>query len=83
MKEVTDMIEFTGGPGFAAFIATFSLVLVTLVLMRSLSKQLRKVRTSHHEDAVVVAEPTPGTTNSSIEQRDGDGDEVKSEPRDS
>lgn len=73
------MMEFTGGPGFAAFVATFALVLVTLVLMRSLNKQLRKVRTSHHDDAAVMnREDASGT------QHDNrDGGEVAGEPRDS
>ncbi|WP_084039343.1 hypothetical protein [Demequina sp. NBRC 110053] len=39
------MADFTGGPGFAAFVATFALVAGAILLFRSLSKHLRKVRT--------------------------------------
>lgn len=38
--------DYTGGPGFMAFVFTFLLVAVTVVLMRSLGKRLRKVRTA-------------------------------------
>lgn len=72
-------MEFTGGPGFAAFIATFSVVLVTLVLMRSLNKQLRRVRTSHHDDPAVMTNDDA----SGMEDGDRHGDEVTGEPRDS
>lgn len=73
------MLEFTGGPGFAAFVATFSMVLLTLVLMRSLNKQLRKVRTSPHEDADVMTRADASGT----EKHDRDGGEVAGESRDS
>ena len=72
------MTEFTGGPGFAAFVATFSLVLVTVVLMRSLNKQLRKVRTSPPTDASVMT----SEAGSGIEENNRDGDEVTGESRD-
>ncbi|MDN4480046.1 hypothetical protein [Demequina muriae] len=39
------MADFTGGPGLLAFIATFTMVLAAVLLFRSLSKHLRKVRT--------------------------------------
>jgi hypothetical protein len=42
--------DFLGGPGFLAFVSTFTLVVVTMLLMRSLSKHLRKVRTSEPEE---------------------------------
>lgn len=71
------MTEFTGGPGFAAFIATFALVLVTVVLMRSLNKQLRKVRTSPPQPSVMTRDAA-----SSIEENNRDGDEVTGESRD-
>ena len=72
------MTEFTGGPGFAAFVATFSLVLVTVVLMRSLNKQLRKVRTSPPNDPSVMTRDAA----SGIEENNRDGDEVTGESRD-
>lgn len=80
MKEVATMTEFSGGPGFAAFVATFAMVLLTVVLMRSLNKQLRKVRTSHPDDdaAVMNREEASGT-----QHDDRGGGEVAGEPRDS
>lgn len=38
------MADFSGGPGFLAFIATLVLVVGVVVLLRSLNKHLRKVR---------------------------------------
>ncbi|GIG53633.1 hypothetical protein [Demequina activiva] len=50
------MADFTGGPGFLAFVATFVLVGGVILLSRSLSKHLRKVRTHppEHERAVAT-----------------------------
>ncbi len=45
------MADFTGGPGLLAFIATFALVGAAILLFRSLSKHLRKVRTHPPADA--------------------------------
>jgi hypothetical protein len=78
VKEVTEMIDFSGGPGFAAFVATFSVVLVTLVLMRSFNKQLRKIRTSPPEDGAVLSSEAA----SGIEDDNGGGNEVTGESRD-
>lgn len=39
------MADFTGGPGLAAFLATFAMVGAAILLFRSLGKHLRKVRT--------------------------------------
>lgn len=44
------MADFSGGPGFAAFVATFLMVAAAVVLMLSLSRHLRKVRTRPPED---------------------------------
>lgn len=71
------MTSFTGGPGFAAFVVTFVLVAAAIVLFLSLSKHLRKVRTRPPEDD----EAATGTT-LSVEDDQGDGDEVAEEPRD-
>ncbi len=38
------MADFTGGPGFLAFVFTFSLAVAGVLLFRSLSKHLRKVK---------------------------------------
>ncbi|WP_152649748.1 hypothetical protein [Demequina oxidasica] len=73
------MTEFTGGPGFAAFVATFSLVLVTIVLMRSLNKQLRKVRTARTDGGAVMESSEASGT----EDDNRDGRKVAGESRDS
>jgi len=80
VKEVITVTDFTGGPGLAAFIATFSVVLVTLVLMRSLNKQLRKVRTSPPVDEGVVANAT--ATALGVEDDDSRSGEERGEPGD-
>lgn len=72
------MTEFTGGPGFAAFVATFVMVGLTIVLMRSLNKQLRKVRTSRADEALAMG----SDDSSGIKKNDRDGDEVTGESRD-
>lgn len=61
--------SYLGGPGFAAFVATFLLVGAGLLLFRSLSKHLRKVRTHPPESA-------------GVQEDDGTGDEVAKEPGD-
>ncbi|WP_061961687.1 hypothetical protein [Demequina flava] len=89
------MTSFAGGPGFAAFVATFLLVGAAIVLFLSLSKHLRKVRTHPpHESAAVDAgadgavqamesEGSAGSMlESDVEDHKGDGGEVAQEPRD-
>lgn len=49
------MADFTGGPGFLAFVATFALVGGVILLSRSLSKHLRKVRTHPPEGETPAA----------------------------
>ncbi len=44
------MADFSGGPGFLAFVATFLMVAAAVGLMLSLSRHLRKVRTRPPED---------------------------------
>lgn len=48
------MTSFAGGPGFAAFVATFVLVAAAIVLFLSLSKHLRKVRTHPPRESQAV-----------------------------
>lgn len=65
---------FSGGPGFLAFVVTFALVVAGIVLFRSLSSHLRKVRTHP---------PAPGEALSAgVEDDDGARDEVADEPGD-
>ena len=45
------MADFTGGPGFLAFVATFLMVGGGILLFRSLGKHLRKVRVQAAADA--------------------------------
>lgn len=42
--------DFTGGPGFLAFVATFALVVAGVLLFLSLSRHLRKVRARDARD---------------------------------
>ncbi len=64
--------NFTGGPGFLAFVVTFAIVVAAIVLFRSLSSHLRKVRNSppEHDDA----------QSAGAEDDDGTRDEVADEP---
>lgn len=65
--------QFSGGPGFLAFVVTFGLVVAGVLLFRSLSGHLRKVRTHPPvDDESGVPEDDEGTR-----------DEVADEPRDS
>ena len=63
--------SYLGGPTFGAFVVTAALVIAGILLFRSLSKHLRKVRT-HPPDAEL-----PG-----VEDDDGAGGEVAGEPGD-
>lgn len=66
---------FTGGPGFLAFVVTFGLVVAGILLFRSLSKHLRKVRTQ--------PSPDEGTTSLVAQDDKGARDEVADESSDS
>ena len=70
---------FSGGPGFLAFVVTFALVVALILLVRSLSSHLRKVRT--HPPESEQAE-SPGAPSTGVEQDDGTRDEVADEPGD-
>ncbi len=80
--------NFSGGPGFLAFVATFALVGATILLIRSLSKHLRKVRVqqaqeeaqAHADDA--APESPEGDGSGDGEGGEGRGDEVTGEPGD-
>ncbi len=80
--------NFTGGPGFLAFVATFALVGATILLMRSLSKHLRKMRVQQareeaeaRADDAVAAPPEAGPSGDG-EGSEGSGDEVAGEAGD-
>lgn len=64
---------FSGGPGFLAFVVTFGLVVGAILLFRSLSKHLRKVRTHPPEDQAASLV---------VEDDKGAGDEVADEASD-
>ncbi|WP_062389290.1 hypothetical protein [Demequina iriomotensis] len=85
--------DFTGGPGFLAFVATFAMVAAAILLFRSLGKHLRKVRTQDARDAraaeAAVDDAPDGADASSPEDASGDaeggeggGDEVTGEAGD-
>jgi len=71
------------GPGWAAFVATFALAFAVILLARSLTKHLRKVRleaANRQATAGSVAErPSSGL---SVEDRDRGGDVVAREAGD-
>ncbi|WP_152650351.1 hypothetical protein [Demequina aestuarii] len=67
------MADFTGGPGLLAFIATFTMVLAAVLLFRSLSKHLRKVRTHPPEGGAPTArraDEPPGTDDAGTGESD-------------
>lgn len=77
------MADFSGGPGFLAFVSTFAVVVGAILLFRSLSKHLRKVRTHPPEgekaaDATVEssadATAGSGSADEPVEGDDGDDD---------
>ncbi|WP_062519715.1 hypothetical protein [Demequina silvatica] len=82
--------DFTGGPGFLAFVVTFSLVAAGVLLFRSLSKHLRKVRAQAARDAAArdeatgASSPAEGSSEGSGDGEGGEGrgDEVAGEPGD-
>ncbi|WP_144268123.1 hypothetical protein [Demequina sp. NBRC 110055] len=74
------MANFSGGPGFAAFVATFLMVAAAVVLMLSLSKHLRKVRTRPPEGEAEGAAASADDAASSGEIAASEGDEPD-EPR--
>lgn len=74
------------GPGWPAFVATFALAVAAIVLFRSLTKHLRKVRLEAANAAAPGAgaaktppQATPGAASALgvvVEDGDGGGDEV-------
>lgn len=86
--------DFSGGPGFLAFVVTFSLVIAGVLLFRSLSKHLRKVKAREAaeqraaQEAREAREAAQATDASSPEASDDaeggepGGDQVAEEPGD-
>ncbi len=70
------------GPGWAAFVATFALTVVVIVLFRSLNKHLRKVRLEAAKNAEAAANAARPESGPGIEDRDGGGDVVARESSD-
>ncbi len=55
------MEDFTGGPGFLAFVFTFALAGAGVLLFRSLTKHLRKVKGKGDEpQAPTATDEAPG-----------------------
>jgi|GEM_PF-726747 len=86
--------DFSGGPGFLAFVVTFALVIAGVVLFLSLSRHLRKVRAQAAREAeearraqaaeaveAVEGAPDEGPSDDG-EGGDRGGDEVAGEPGD-
>jgi len=65
------------GPGFWGFLATFVMALGVIVIYRSLTKHLRKIRRDEER-----AREELRMKNSGSEDRDGGGDVVAREPGD-
>lgn len=65
------------GPGFLGFLATFVMALGVIIIYRSLTKHLRKIRRDEER-----AQEELRMKNSGAEDRDGGGDVVTREPRD-
>ena len=62
------MADFSGGPGFLAFVATFAMVGGAILLFRSLSKHLRKVRTHPPEgERAVVTDASAAEADTATE----------------
>ena len=71
------------GPGWAAFVATFLLTVAVIVLFRSLTKHLRKVRLEAASRADAAASGRQRQVlGLSAEDRDGGGDVVARETGD-
>ena len=76
--------DFSGGPGFLAFVVTFGVVIASVVLFLSLSRHLRKVRAREAREAREAAEreAAAGTASGDSEGRERSGDEVTGEAGD-
>lgn len=73
------MTDFTGGPGFDAFVATALLTLAVIGLSWSVTRELRKARVNAPQDdaaadAVDGAAAETGVAESTVEIEDEDGD---------
>ncbi len=74
------MTDFTGGPGFDAFVATALLTLVVIGLSWSVTRELRKARVNAPQDDAAdaadgsAAAPETGVAESTVEIEDEDGD---------
>ena len=87
VREVDMSSDFSGGPGFLAFVATFGLVIAGVILFLSLSRHLRKVRAQEAKEAAAQADVQATPASSPAPSGDGEGgegrgDEVTDEPSD-
>jgi hypothetical protein len=81
VREVEMSTDFSGGPGFLAFVVTFGVVIASIVLFLSLSRHLRKVRAREAREAA-EREAAAGTASGDGEGRERGGDEVAGESGD-
>lgn len=61
------MADFSGGPGFLAFMATLIMVVGVIVLLRSLNNHLRKVRLNPPAEDEASAQHTSASETSNTE----------------
>lgn len=86
-----DTAYYEIGPGFAGFVATFAIAIALVLLYRSMSRHLRKVRRdemaqqeARRAAAAGTADAGQGSTTSRrVEDGDGRGDVVADEADDS
>ena len=75
VREVDMSSDFSGGPGFLAFVATFGLVIAGVILFLSLSRHLRKVRAQEAKEAAAQADVQATPASSPAPSGDGEGGE--------
>ena len=72
------MTDFTGGPGFLAFVFTFALALAAVLRARSLTKHIRKVKADERrqaEESARAAKGSDAAAGSDAEAAEPSGDE--------
>lgn len=80
-----DSKYYATGPGFAGFVVTFAIAVALILLYRSMSRHLRKVRLEAARDEAAAAGPdaqaqAATTLGRGVEDGDGGGDVVADPP---